>query len=302
MTNVPTGYFDMQSAEPTMPDRTNSFTMFNMLPPELRLMIWECAMDEPRIVDIEGPKFRSRFRDSIYGVKVDHLAHPRFLRIDGDIYQQVPELFFVNRESRRLAMRRYTTRLSGDQIPNWPHSAARCIISRNDIIIDGSCYYFGLLPSSEGTVCIRNLAFISKYGFDIRNCLTELHRLKSDLATTNYRLGATVYRYGRHTRLTRRSTRLKNRIRQAEYQIEGAVESLVHLCVLRRLYQNLDKVERWIVLLGDASWPQLPNLVLLGQSGLAPNFWQRQENNKNSEDPEARATAVEAAKLAFARC
>ncbi|KAI6092969.1 hypothetical protein F4821DRAFT_223655 [Hypoxylon rubiginosum] len=275
---------------------TKSFTIFGMLPLELRMIIWECAMDEPRIVQLPDPHFGRTFVDGESG-------YPTFLKIEGHLCQQVPKFFLINRESRQLALKRYTNRLFSIPLQWRSTTVAMFITSKDDIVVDA----YGLYDSSHsvngGTPSIRSLAIHDLR--DLGSCVTSLQRLISDLATTKYRLGATRYRQGRHERLTRRATKLETRIQQLESQIEPEFELLARDFMLMRRRTKLDMVERWIVLLKSkyryVEQYEYSDLVFVDVSELAPKYWKRQEENKQSEDPEIRDVATEALKLQFAR-
>ncbi|KAI0459659.1 hypothetical protein F5B21DRAFT_251318 [Xylaria acuta] len=69
------------------------FPQFTRLPTELRLIVWEMAMDEPRTICILGfPADRT----------------PRTLVDGGDKFIDAPGFFFVNRECRKVATKAYT--------------------------------------------------------------------------------------------------------------------------------------------------------------------------------------------------
>ncbi|KAI1735956.1 hypothetical protein F4680DRAFT_452407 [Xylaria scruposa] len=69
-----------------------SFPQFSRLPTELRLIIWEMAMDEPRTIVI--------LRESS--------PTPRTLSVGKDKFYNAPEFFFVNQECRTVATKLYT--------------------------------------------------------------------------------------------------------------------------------------------------------------------------------------------------
>ncbi|KAI0555148.1 hypothetical protein F4679DRAFT_522393 [Xylaria curta] len=69
-----------------------SFPQFTRLPLELRLIIWEMAMDEPRSIRILK----------------DPYPQPRTLSVGKDNYYDAPGFFFVNQECRTVATKVYT--------------------------------------------------------------------------------------------------------------------------------------------------------------------------------------------------
>ncbi|KAI1505767.1 hypothetical protein F5X99DRAFT_404802 [Biscogniauxia marginata] len=71
------------------------FSRFPNLPIELRLIIWELAIRHPRVICMD-PDLPSR---------ATHLKP--FFTIDGDLYRQVPVLYFVNEEARAIASKKY---------------------------------------------------------------------------------------------------------------------------------------------------------------------------------------------------
>ncbi|KAI3332683.1 hypothetical protein F4824DRAFT_474706 [Ustulina deusta] len=71
----------------------SSFPQFTRLPPELRMMIWEEAMDEPRTIHI---------------FHVPENYTQRTLTINNVKFIDVPVFFFVNQECREIAVKQYT--------------------------------------------------------------------------------------------------------------------------------------------------------------------------------------------------
>ncbi|KAI0549074.1 hypothetical protein F4679DRAFT_548144 [Xylaria curta] len=69
------------------------FPQFAQLPPELRLIVWEMAVEEPRDI-------------SFFAFPTGHT--PRTLTVGGVNFYDAPLFFFVNRECRSVAMKAYT--------------------------------------------------------------------------------------------------------------------------------------------------------------------------------------------------
>ncbi|KAI1734322.1 hypothetical protein F4680DRAFT_438729 [Xylaria scruposa] len=82
-----------------------SFPQFIRLPLELRLIIWEMAMDEPRSIRILK----------------DPYPKPRTLSVGEDNYYDAPKFFFVNQECRTVAAKVYTN--SSLEINAWGFGA-----------------------------------------------------------------------------------------------------------------------------------------------------------------------------------
>ncbi|KAI1740778.1 hypothetical protein F4680DRAFT_447633 [Xylaria scruposa] len=80
-----------QVVEPASPPA--DFPQFARLPTELRLIIWEMAVEEPRNVFLFAfPAYRT----------------PRTLTVGEDNFYDAPEFFFVNQECRAVATKVYT--------------------------------------------------------------------------------------------------------------------------------------------------------------------------------------------------
>ncbi|KAI5917639.1 hypothetical protein F4810DRAFT_726874 [Camillea tinctor] len=76
-------------------ENENCFPFFPKLPMELQLIVWECAMKEPRVVSIANDLHRGKPK-----------LGP-FTYINGVLYRQIPEVFFVNSITRKLVIKRY---------------------------------------------------------------------------------------------------------------------------------------------------------------------------------------------------
>ncbi|KAK8025028.1 hypothetical protein PG990_002851 [Apiospora arundinis] len=83
------------------------FKPFARLPTEMRLAIWGCVASEPRVVTIDTDYWP--FHTSPY------------LEIYGVDYSKAPVLFFVNREARQVALKKYCFRVHLKGLPevNW---------------------------------------------------------------------------------------------------------------------------------------------------------------------------------------
>ncbi|KAK7979991.1 hypothetical protein PG989_012448 [Apiospora arundinis] len=83
------------------------FKPFARLPTEMRLAIWGCVASEPRVVTIDTDYWP--FHTS------------PFLEIYGVDYSKAPVLFFVNREARQVALKKYCFRVHLKGLPevNW---------------------------------------------------------------------------------------------------------------------------------------------------------------------------------------
>ncbi|KAI0192927.1 hypothetical protein EV127DRAFT_479344 [Xylaria flabelliformis] len=73
-----------------------SFPQFPRLPLELRFIIWEMAMDEPRSILILREQYHTR-----------PTRKPRTLSVGEDNFYDVPGFFFVNQECRTVAKKVY---------------------------------------------------------------------------------------------------------------------------------------------------------------------------------------------------
>ncbi|KAI0449301.1 hypothetical protein F5B21DRAFT_509322 [Xylaria acuta] len=163
-------------------DVSEAFTLFPLLPPEIRFMIWEfaMAMEKPRLVHlhargcgIRGTKRRGCPRS--YGLR---------LNIYGVGYEQVPTYFFVNYECRLLALKHYSIRFSVsqefsaeryfDQFPfplvKVDRRATSIVMSPDDILVswhthdlpwdDRACFNIQFGPDAS---LVRNL-MVSPWG------------------------------------------------------------------------------------------------------------------------------------------
>ncbi|KAI0004860.1 hypothetical protein F4779DRAFT_621209 [Xylariaceae sp. FL0662B] len=107
---------DTRGPASTPPSReTTTFHLFPYLPPELQFIIWEFAMAKPRTVSLDP---RPVLKKSSRKVAMPHLRtiqkRDRRLRQYRLVrkYQQVPRIFYVNRDTQRLANLRYNIRFS----------------------------------------------------------------------------------------------------------------------------------------------------------------------------------------------
>jgi hypothetical protein len=100
------------------------FPQFSRLPPELRFLIWEKAMEDPRIIHIASWIARSL------------KAPPDKLKIGRIQFEQVPKFFFVNRECRWVAMTYYPIVKVPIQSPQGPMTGEMLNIhlKKNDIV------------------------------------------------------------------------------------------------------------------------------------------------------------------------
>ncbi|KAI1425358.1 hypothetical protein F5Y12DRAFT_796075 [Xylaria sp. FL1777] len=84
----------MSELQVTSPSSSiSSFPQFAYLAPELRIMVWEKAMEEPRTIPL-------------LHVPDHHIQ--RSLTIHGVKFIEVPVFFFVNWECRKIAVKQYT--------------------------------------------------------------------------------------------------------------------------------------------------------------------------------------------------
>ncbi|KAI2615189.1 hypothetical protein GGR54DRAFT_650460 [Hypoxylon sp. NC1633] len=279
-----------------MSDYLTSFTLFGMLPPEIRILIWECAMDMPRLIHLPYDKSNGP-RVKIFKGKQGYRP---FLTIDGKVCQQIPIFFLVNYESRELALKRYTNQFFTKQ-HNWNQSCqfpevpvARFIASDNDVVVSNRNWYWRETPM------IRNMAFHDKS--HIEDKLQPLHSLRSELAATKDK--STCVR-GHQKRLRRCARYFENRISQLETDIEVDLKDQLRKCIFWRESRGLQNIERWIVILKrsdeEISVFQYSDLVFVDRTKLMPDFWKRLEENKNNGDLQAWKMAMEAEKLEFAR-
>ncbi|KAI1351843.1 hypothetical protein F5Y01DRAFT_324745 [Xylaria sp. FL0043] len=103
--------------------RIEQFTLFPKLPTELRLIIWDFAMQEPRLVHIRAEECVKRYEEyRRYRHGCPRTAAPKF-KIYGCQYEQVPTYFFINRECRYLALKHYSIRFSFTpyHLSRWPN-------------------------------------------------------------------------------------------------------------------------------------------------------------------------------------
>ncbi|TGJ83196.1 hypothetical protein E0Z10_g5558 [Xylaria hypoxylon] len=82
---------ELQVAGPSSPP--SSFPLFTRLPPELRSIVWEMAMDEAR---------------TIYFIEFPAAHTQRTLTVNNSRFIEVPTFFFVSRECRAIARKQYT--------------------------------------------------------------------------------------------------------------------------------------------------------------------------------------------------
>lgn len=102
--------------------RNEVFDIFQQLPCELRLMIWEAAMT-PRLVAVRP---RPCPKDS-------DLARDRRNR-EIKLIRGIPALLAVNQESRHVGLRHYTWRFTIDVTINGRHRRARVVMSPDDTL------------------------------------------------------------------------------------------------------------------------------------------------------------------------
>ncbi|KAI0906658.1 hypothetical protein F4823DRAFT_631247 [Ustulina deusta] len=130
------------------------FTIFQRLPTELRLTIWELAMEnERRLVHLRARGCcikKHRRRGCPQSIK------PK-LTIDGIRYEQVPAYFFVNYECRHVALKHYCIRFSvhcrAVNPVYSPQIETNIIMSPNDILV--SWYTEALLETNGVEVDLR---------------------------------------------------------------------------------------------------------------------------------------------------
>ncbi|KAI1128175.1 hypothetical protein F5Y10DRAFT_265356 [Nemania abortiva] len=121
----------------TVGNHFERFTPFGRLPGELRLMVWEFAAEEPRLVHLQARncgigRFKRRGCPPGSGLK---------LKNGHSTYTQVPPLFFVNNESRVFAIKYYSIRFRVVQEyrprhrESFTYSSTNLVMSRNDILV-----------------------------------------------------------------------------------------------------------------------------------------------------------------------
>ncbi|KAI1279697.1 hypothetical protein F5Y07DRAFT_405927 [Xylaria sp. FL0933] len=123
--------------------RIEQFTLFPKLPTELRLIIWEFAMQEPRLVHLRTDGYHP------YRRGCPRTGAPE-LKIYGTQYEQVPAYFFINRECRHLALKHYSIRFSFTPYhrSSWPNKegerplvrSTNLIMSPIDILVSWYAY------------------------------------------------------------------------------------------------------------------------------------------------------------------
>ncbi|KAI8955963.1 hypothetical protein F4801DRAFT_599168 [Xylaria longipes] len=121
-------------------DVAEAFTIFPLLPPELRLMVWEFAMEmeKPRLVHLTARGCGIRRGHRRRGCPRGHGLR---LNIYGAVYEQVPIYFFINYECRHLALKYYSIRFSVVQEysvnPMGPidRRSTNIIMSPDDILV-----------------------------------------------------------------------------------------------------------------------------------------------------------------------
>ncbi|KAI1765210.1 hypothetical protein GGR53DRAFT_279409 [Hypoxylon sp. FL1150] len=112
--------------------RGSFFTIFTMLPLELRMIIWEYAMDEPCVVRVPHSHCQRSLGD---------LRGPSTrLKIEEHLHEQVAKFFRVNRECCQLAFKHYTNRLISRGLSLLP-GPSPFITSKGDIIVDTNSLY-----------------------------------------------------------------------------------------------------------------------------------------------------------------
>ncbi|KAI1075446.1 hypothetical protein F5B20DRAFT_585235 [Whalleya microplaca] len=125
-----------------------SFQYFSKLPRALRCAVWSTAMKEPRFVFITE----------------QHVDAPQSsIKIDNKLHEQLPSLFFVNRESRQQALAFYTIRFS------VTHGPRHFLMAPTDVIaFDSTVASNTQLGFAGDTHLIRNLLF----SFDLNRTLS----------------------------------------------------------------------------------------------------------------------------------
>ncbi|KAI3318395.1 hypothetical protein HD806DRAFT_315160 [Xylariaceae sp. AK1471] len=134
------------------------FSQFSRLPPELRFMIWEKAMEDPRIIHTYT-KYRLR-------------PAPRKLTINGITFEQVPKFFFVNHECRQIAIKFYpVVKVPNHAFSYRPKDAGdvNMHIKSNDIFAFHCLqpkritrYDFPIHPRTSPRVPIQSYMFVTK--------------------------------------------------------------------------------------------------------------------------------------------
>ncbi|KAI1296289.1 hypothetical protein F5Y03DRAFT_398818 [Xylaria venustula] len=128
------------------PSNLERFTPFRRLPAELRIMVWQFAMEEEtRLVHLHARGCNLTKRRERRGCP--RKVGPR-LRIGGVLYEQVPVWFFIDHECFDLALRRYSIRFSVTQNfrqfrhQNFERRSTNIIMSPADILVS---WYSGQL-------------------------------------------------------------------------------------------------------------------------------------------------------------
>ncbi|KAI0104021.1 hypothetical protein GGR51DRAFT_523205, partial [Nemania sp. FL0031] len=109
-----------------------SFPQFARFPPELRIKIWEMAIDEPRTIPL-------------LCVPESHIQ--RSLMIDGVPFIDVPTFLFVNRECRDIAVEKYTKMTAQFKARTNAPNVCFPLLELNLLLKDGDKFEFhGMLP------------------------------------------------------------------------------------------------------------------------------------------------------------
>ncbi|KAI0972990.1 hypothetical protein F4678DRAFT_459845 [Xylaria arbuscula] len=142
-TSIATSGSHGDTAEANEPDidlsNPEQFTPFPRLPAELRIMIWQFAMEEEKhLVHLHARGCKPCRRAKRRGCP--RKIGPK-LRIQGVLYEQVPAWFFIDHECSYVALRRYSIRFSVTQNfrqtldEDFERRSTNIIMSPTDVLV-----------------------------------------------------------------------------------------------------------------------------------------------------------------------
>ncbi|KAI1083116.1 hypothetical protein F5B20DRAFT_577499 [Whalleya microplaca] len=155
----------------TFPDSTPAtFKRFPSLPTEIRLMIWELALTQPRVVCLDPAHFHHESSEPTSLI----------LKLKGFSYAHIPILFLVNHEARALAVKRYTIKFSLRYTPNdgTYHFRHYYRVAKDDIVNFPYEYLdeVDIFDASEDIANICNVLLLKENTPPLRLC--RFHRFE----------------------------------------------------------------------------------------------------------------------------